>query len=91
MIREGQVKKKKQAGKRKRKEDPPNPPLNKTEKVAKYDTFFECGVVGEGTSGISIFMIEIRLFIFSSNTWVFDTGYRTHICNLLHGFKKVRS
>ena len=39
---------------------------------------------------IYIFMIEIRLFTFSYNTWVFDTGYVTHICNLLRGFKKSR-
>nr|KAJ0187467.1 hypothetical protein LSAT_V11C900461410 [Lactuca sativa] len=41
-------------------------------------------------SVISIFMIEMVLFTFSFNTWVFDTGCGNHICNSLHGFRKHR-
>nr|KAJ0184546.1 hypothetical protein LSAT_V11C900496980 [Lactuca sativa] len=46
--------------------------------------------VGEGPSSISIFMIEMGLFTFSSNTWVLDTGCGTHICNSLQGFRKSK-
>ena len=45
---------------------------------------------GEGTSGISIFMIEMGIFTFSSTTWVFDTGCGTHICNSLQGFRRSK-
>ena len=45
---------------------------------------------GEGTSGIYIFMIEMGIFTFSSNTWVFDTGCGTHICNSLQGFRRSK-
>ncbi|KAK1424219.1 hypothetical protein QVD17_19540 [Tagetes erecta] len=38
-------------------------------------------VSGEGTSSISIYVIE--LFTVSSNTWVFDTGCGYHIVNVL--------
>ncbi|XP_071712912.1 uncharacterized protein [Rutidosis leptorrhynchoides] len=38
------------------------------------------------TSGI--YMIE--LFAFSSNSWVFDTGYGTHICNNAQGLRKIK-
>nr|KAJ0210600.1 hypothetical protein LSAT_V11C400172590 [Lactuca sativa] len=44
----------------------------------------------EGPSGISIFMIEMGLFTFSFNTWVFDTICGTHIFNSLQGFRKSR-
>ena len=40
----------------------------------KYLAELKIKKVGEGPSGISIFMIEMGLFTFSSNTWVFDTG-----------------
>nr|KAJ0201743.1 hypothetical protein LSAT_V11C600304420 [Lactuca sativa] len=93
-----------QDGKGKRKKSPQNPSPRKKEKVAKDDTCFECGErncpkylaelknkkVGEGPSGISIFMIEMRLFTFSSNTWVLDTSCGTHICNSLQGFRKSK-
>nr|KAJ0209623.1 hypothetical protein LSAT_V11C400180030 [Lactuca sativa] len=46
--------------------------------------------VGEGPSGIFIFMIEMVLFTFSSNSWVFDTRCGTHICNSLQEFRKSR-
>ncbi|KAL7583186.1 hypothetical protein Lser_V15G44918 [Lactuca serriola] len=44
----------------------------------------------EGPSGTSIFMIEMGLFTFSSNTWALDTGCGTYICNWLQGFIKSR-
>ena len=56
----------------------------------KYLAELKIKKVGEGPSGISIFMIEMGLFTFSSNTWVFDTGCGTHICNSLQGFRKSR-
>ena len=43
-----------------------------------------------GTSGIYMYMIEMGIFTFSSNTWVFDTGCGTHICNSLQGFRKSK-
>nr|KAJ0208450.1 hypothetical protein LSAT_V11C500247590 [Lactuca sativa] len=46
--------------------------------------------VGEGTSGISTFIIKMGLFTFLSNTRVFDIGCGTNICNSLHGFRKSR-
>nr|KAJ0221420.1 hypothetical protein LSAT_V11C200080950 [Lactuca sativa] len=51
-------------------------PTNKEEReIDKDETCFDCGVknknVGEGTSGISMFMIEMELFTFSYNTWGF--------------------
>nr|KAJ0201275.1 hypothetical protein LSAT_V11C600313920 [Lactuca sativa] len=79
-----------QDGNSKGKKGPQNLPPKKKEKVAKNDTSFECGVVGEGPSGISILMSEMGLFTFSSNTWVFDIGCGAHICNSLQGFRKSR-
>ena len=38
------------------------------------------------TSGIFV----IELYAFSTNSWVFDTGAGTHICNDLQGLKNVR-
>ncbi|GKD01392.1 retrotransposon protein, putative, ty1-copia subclass [Tanacetum coccineum] len=35
------------------------------------------------TSGI----FTIELYAFPNKYWVYDTGYRTHICNTLHGLK----
>nr|KAJ0201686.1 hypothetical protein LSAT_V11C600305960 [Lactuca sativa] len=46
----------------------------------KYLALLKNKKVGEGPSGISIFMIEMALFTFSSNTWVLDTGCGTYIC-----------
>ncbi|KAI3723657.1 hypothetical protein L2E82_35412 [Cichorium intybus] len=43
---------------------------------------------GEGTSGI--YVIDLELYNLSPNTWVFDTGCGTHICNMLQGFKRSR-
>ncbi|KAI3821376.1 hypothetical protein L1987_08943 [Smallanthus sonchifolius] len=41
-----------------------------------------------GALASGIFVIE--LYAFTSNSWVFDTGCGTHICNDLQGLKKVR-
>ncbi|KAI3784081.1 hypothetical protein L1987_43173 [Smallanthus sonchifolius] len=40
------------------------------------------------TSGI--YVITIDLYNFAPNSWVFDTGCGTHICNMLQGFRKTR-
>ncbi|KAD3336791.1 hypothetical protein E3N88_32310 [Mikania micrantha] len=52
----------------------------------KYLAEMKKNPVGAGTSGIFV----IELYAFSSNSWVFDTGCGTHICNDLQGLKKAR-
>ncbi|GJY14199.1 hypothetical protein Tco_0383508 [Tanacetum coccineum] len=39
-------------------------------------------------STLDIFTIE--LYVFPNNTWVYDTGCRTHICNTSHGLRGSR-
>ncbi|GKC18632.1 retrotransposon protein, putative, ty1-copia subclass [Tanacetum coccineum] len=38
------------------------------------------------TSGI----FTIELYAFPNKTWVYDTGYGTHICNTLHGLRRSK-
>ncbi|KAD4584331.1 hypothetical protein E3N88_21932 [Mikania micrantha] len=52
----------------------------------KYLAEMKKNPVGAGTSGIFV----IELYAFNSNSWVFDTGCGTHICNDLQGLKKAR-
>nr|GEV00222.1 zinc finger, CCHC-type [Tanacetum cinerariifolium] len=41
---------------------------------------------GASTSGI----FTIELFTFPGKSWVYDTGYETHICNTTQGFRRSR-
>jgi hypothetical protein len=84
----------------------PRPQPKNKEKVAKEDACFECGVIGHWKRNCPTYLAELKkkkvgeasssgiftieLFTFSSNTWVFDTGCGTHICNSLQGFRKSR-
>jgi hypothetical protein len=76
------------------------------DKVAKDHECFHCGGIGHwkrncpkylselknkratdaGTSGIYV----IELYAFSTNSWVFDTGCGTHICNDVQGLRNAR-
>nr|KAJ0220989.1 hypothetical protein LSAT_V11C200057170 [Lactuca sativa] len=69
MIREGQVKKKKQGkkfkgkpqyGKGKGKKTPQNPLPKKKEKVTKDDTCFECGVIGHWKRNYPKYLVELK-------------------------------
>ncbi|GKC59768.1 zinc finger, CCHC-type containing protein, partial [Tanacetum coccineum] len=44
--------------------------------------------VPQGASTLGIFTIE--LFTFHGKSWVYDTGYGTHICNTTQGLKESR-
>jgi hypothetical protein len=45
--------------------------------------------VDASTSG-GIYVITVNLFNFQLNSWVFDTGCGTHICNCMQGFRLQR-
>ncbi|XP_071727618.1 uncharacterized protein [Rutidosis leptorrhynchoides] len=84
----------------------PKDSVKKKEKPAKDATCFHCGEIGHwkrncptyladlkktkasNASTLGIYMIE--LFAFSSNSWVFDTGCGTHICNNVQGLRKIK-
>nr|KAJ0219462.1 hypothetical protein LSAT_V11C300122340 [Lactuca sativa] len=82
MIREGQVKMKNQGKNSKGK--------TQKRKCRKYLVELKNKKVGEGPLGISIFMIEMGLYNFLSNTWVLDIGCGTRICNSLQGFRRSK-
>ncbi|GJT62121.1 zinc finger, CCHC-type containing protein [Tanacetum coccineum] len=44
--------------------------------------------LSQGASNSGIFTIE--LFTFPGKSWVYDTGYGTHICNTTQGFRRSR-
>ena len=82
------------------------PPPAKKEHPAKDTTCHHCGVVGHwrrncpsyleglkknkasGASTSGIFTIE--LYTFPNNSWVYDTGCGTHICNNVQGLRRSR-
>ncbi|GJR72327.1 retrotransposon protein, putative, ty1-copia subclass [Tanacetum coccineum] len=41
-----------------------------------------------GASGSGIFTIELNTFL--NRSWIYDTGYGTHICNTTHGLRASR-
>ncbi|GKA76722.1 zinc finger, CCHC-type containing protein [Tanacetum coccineum] len=57
---------------------PKNPPPPKKDNPAKDAICHQCGEVG-------IFIIE--LYTFPNKSWVYDTGYGTHICNTTQGLR----
>ncbi|XP_071740829.1 uncharacterized protein [Rutidosis leptorrhynchoides] len=82
------------------------PPPAKKEHPAKNMACHHCGQIGHwrrncvlyleelkkgkagSTSTSGIFVIE--LYNFPNKTWVYDTGYGTHICNDMQGLRKIR-
>ncbi|GJR92396.1 retrotransposon protein, putative, ty1-copia subclass [Tanacetum coccineum] len=44
--------------------------------------------LSQGASGSGIF--TIKLYTFPNKSWVYDTGYGTHICNTTHGLRASR-
>ncbi|GJS53399.1 hypothetical protein Tco_0626761 [Tanacetum coccineum] len=55
---------------------PKNPPTPKKDNPAKDAICHPCG--------------EVELYSFPSTSWVYDTGYGTHICITTHGLKGSR-
>ncbi|GJS38934.1 putative RNA-directed DNA polymerase [Tanacetum coccineum] len=103
-IRQGQIQKPKSQARGKGKQrgkgksklayDPKHkiPPPAKKEHPAKDTECHHCYKTGHkatasGTSGI----FTIELFSFpKSNTWIYDIGYGTHICNTIQGLRGYR-
>ncbi|XP_071694321.1 uncharacterized protein [Rutidosis leptorrhynchoides] len=80
--------------------------VKKKEKPTKDATCFHCGKIGHWKRNYPTYLAELKktkasnastsgiymieLFAFSSNSWAFDTGCETHICNNVQGLRKIK-
>jgi hypothetical protein len=93
-------------GKDKGKQVAKTPTPKKSGKVPNDDPCFECGVVGHWRRNCPTYLAELKkkkageastsgiymieLYTFSTNSWVFDTGCGTHICNNVQGLRRSK-